>query len=121
MFNNSNFDNMFSKFSTTFNIMFVLSLIFFMLVFIFIILMIFSPKFRARIMGTQIKATKYMIDDNKNNLKDIAHATGDIVNPQITRTVKAFKDGLKDQNYCKYCGKTIDIDSIFCKHCGKKQ
>ena len=83
--------------------------------------MIFSPKFRTKIMGTQVKATKYVLDEHKDNLHDIANTTGDIVNPQITKTVRAFKDGLKDQVYCKHCGESIDSDSKFCKSCGKEQ
>ena len=34
-------------------------------IFIFTFIMIFSPKVRAKMMGKQIKATKYMIDENK--------------------------------------------------------
>lgn len=115
-----------SIFGNTFqiaNVMFTVVPIIIGVIFIFVMLMIFSPKLRAKLMGTQIKATKYMIDENKDNLASIANTASDIATPNITKTVRAIKAGLKfqEQMYCKYCGAFIDSDSNFCKSCGKKQ
>lgn len=117
-------------------------------IFIFVILSIFSPKFRGKLMSHQVKAVKHMTDyskedlediatnisdssinakkkilnKNKENLKDIADAEAYILSDSIKTKAKAIKDGLSDEKmYCKHCGNLIDSDSIFCKKCGKKQ
>ena len=116
---------------------------------IFLILMMFSPKLRAKMMGQQVKSMKYMLDENKDNLTDIATTTGgiaaqsfnniinenedalrnstnkvsDIAAPAIEKTTRAIKKGFteSDNVYCKHCGASIDSDSKFCKSCGKEQ
>lgn len=130
-----------------FNIMFIFSIIVFILIFSFVIMTFVSPKFRGKMMSRQIKSLKYMTDyskddlesamtnlgevsvntkssilnNNEDKLKDIADKTANINKDAITTTVSAIKKGIKDNIYCKYCGKEIDIDSKFCKHCGKEQ
>lgn len=131
-----------------FNIIFVFSSIFICVVFVFTFLMIFSPKLRAKMMGKQIKATKYMMDENKENLTDITTTAGNIfvqsgenildenedtLKDMATRTANISKDGIEitarairkgiteDELYCKHCGEVIDADSKFCKKCGKQQ
>ena len=91
------------------------------IIFILTLLMIVSPKIRAKFMSRQIKATKYMIDEVENDLTDIATKRANINKEGIEITAKAIKDGLKDTVYCKYCGEKIDKDSKFCKICGKEQ
>ncbi len=116
---------------------------------IFTFVMIFSPKLRGKMMSRQIKGVKYMMDESKDDLTNIATTAGDIAaktqknildqNEDILRdvatrkanvhkdaietTVRAIKDGLseKDTIYCKHCGKRIEKDSRFCKYCGKEQ
>ena len=117
-------------------------------IFIVVIASIFSPKFQGKMMGKQIKATKYMIDETKDdieniaatmgnvginskkkiydenydNLRDIATKKANIHKEEVEITTKAIKDGLSDNKmYCKHCGDLIDSDSEFCKHCGKRQ
>jgi len=116
--------------------------------FIFTFAMILSPKLRGKFMSHQIKATKYMLDDSKDTLEDIAATVGgvgarsrkkildqneDILRESETREaniskdaiaikMRAIRDGLqKDEMYCKHCGEAIDKDSTFCKYCGKEQ
>lgn len=131
-----------------FEIMFTIVPIIIAVIWVFTIAMIFSPKLRAKFMGKQLKATKYMLDENKENLADMASTVGDITIDSTERiineneeqlrnistkkaniskegietTVRAIKKGLtEDVMFCKYCGQSIDSDSRFCKSCGKEQ
>ena len=131
-----------------FDILFIVVPIFVVSIFIFVFAMILSPKLRGRMMSRQIKATKYMLDESKNdltdmietggdifvnasknildeheaNLKNIVTKSADVTKDGIETTVRAIKDGItKDKVFCKHCGNSIDDDSKFCKHCGKEQ
>lgn len=131
-----------------FDLMFVIVPIFIACVFVFTIAMIISPKLRGKMMSRQIKATKYMLDESKNDLTDIATTSSDIfiqaqkeilnnneedlknmqtkkanINKEsIEITANALKNGFSfSKIYCKYCGTSIDNDSKFCKKCGKEQ
>ena len=77
----------------------------------------FSPK----IAKLNAKGAKYIQQETKEDLKDIASTKADIHGEAITKSFKAVKKGLKDTKYCKHCGAEIDADSTFCKECGKKQ
>lgn len=117
MFNN------FNQTFSTFNIIFIITSIFIGLVFIFVILSIVNPKFRAKLMSRQIRATKQMIDYSKDDLKDIVDMEADIKKGYVKTMAKSIKEGLTEENtiYCKHCGSMIDSDSRFCKKCGKEQ
>lgn len=130
-----------------FDIMFIIVPIFIGVVFIFTFAMIISPKLRGKIMSRQIKATKYMMDNSKEDLESIGTTAGnvsvnvrknvldaneDVMRDMATReaninkeavetTARAIRDGfVGDSIYCKYCGSKIDEDSKFCKKCGKE-
>ena len=81
----------------------------------------FSPEIRK----LTIKAHKYQIEENKQDLTDIANTTAEIHKDAVKTTVSAIKDGLTEdtdpQMYCKHCGAQIDANSRFCKVCGKEQ
>lgn len=77
----------------------------------------FKPEFTK--MGT--KTTKYIQEENKEDLADIASTKADISSEAITKVAQSVKKGLKDTKYCKYCGAEIDADSKFCSACGKEQ
>ena len=77
--------------------------------------------FKPEIAKLKTKTTKYIQEENKEDLKDIASNTADITSEAITTTTKAIKKGMKDTKFCKHCGKEIDKDSKFCSHCGKEQ
>lgn len=77
--------------------------------------------FSARIQKLMIKQARYMQDQNKETLSDMASAQADIGSEAITKVAKSVKEGLEDHKFCKYCGAEIDADSKFCPYCGKEQ
>ena len=77
--------------------------------------------FAPGINKTMIKTAKYIQEDNKEDLKDIASTEAEIKEAAITRTAKAVKNGFVDTKFCKHCGEEIDADSKFCSKCGKEQ
>ena len=79
--------------------------------------------FRPEILKLSTKSTKYIINDNKDDLTDITNTSADIVDGAITQTTRAVKRGLTQEEsmFCKYCGAQIDTDSKFCNKCGKEQ
>ena len=104
-----------------FDSMFIIVPIFIGLVFIYVIAMLISPKFRGKMMSKQIKASKYMMDESKDDLKSISDNMAYATKDGLKTAAGAIKEGLTQNAFCKYCGTEIDIDSIFCKKCGRKQ
>lgn len=106
-----------------FDVMFIIVPIFIVLVFVFVILMMFSPKARGKMMSKQIKAAKYMIEESKDDIEKISTNMANVTKEGIETTTRAIKKRFtKDEGiYCKHCGSLIDRDSKFCKNCGKEQ
>ena len=79
--------------------------------------------FRPEISKLSTKSTKYIINNNKDDLTDITNTSADIIDDAITQTARSVKRGLsqKESMFCKHCGAQIDIDSKFCNKCGKEQ
>lgn len=77
--------------------------------------------FTPSIMKVQIKTQKHVINENADDLKNIADTGADIVSGGVGKIVKTVKDNIKDNKFCKFCGKEIDGESIYCPFCGKKQ
>ena len=108
------------------NILFIIVPIFIGFCFVFTFVMIFSTKARGKMMSRQIKATRYMMDESKEDIKsisdDMAYATKDGIKVTSSSFASGIKEGLNGEEsmYCKYCGSVIDSDSTFCKNCGKK-
>lgn len=106
-----------------FKVMIYLVPILSILIFILTIILIFSPKARGKMMSQQVKATKYMLDESKEYIKDISTNMAEATKDSIETTTRAIKKGFTENEkiYCKHCGSSIDEDSKFCKHCGKEQ
>ncbi|MBE6039036.1 MAG: zinc ribbon domain-containing protein [Anaerofustis stercorihominis] len=103
-----------------FNVMSFLFPFLFIGTFVFIIMSWVSPKFRGKMMSREIKAQKYMMEESKEDLRDIATTSAEATSEGIKITAKAIKEGFSEEMiFCKYCGKEIDADSRFCKHCGE--
>ncbi len=112
------------------------------------LMMVFSSKVRSKMFGRQMEISKSLLEDNKENFKDLARVgaqmqkeileenedvlkevsskSADIESVGIEKKAAAFKRGLtgegeKETKFCKHCGAKIEADSIFCKECGKKQ
>lgn len=94
----SGLDKIFGQADTITNVLFVFTIIFFILSLTFAFLLLFSPKFKNKIMGMNSK--------KKEKSEDI-------------KDVKDIKE-IDETIYCKYCGEEIDSDSIYCKNCGRK-
>lgn len=91
--------------------------------------------FLPNIQRAMIKTNKYVIDKNKEDLKDISQQSGEISALGAKEVAKSVTKGvmeevqpdnnLADKNekqiFCKHCGQKIDADSKFCSHCGKEQ
>lgn len=90
-----------------------------MLVFVSISCIIIG--FSAKIQSAMIKQARYIQDQNKNTLSDMASTQADINSEAITKVTKSIKEGFEDHKYCKHCGAEIDADSRFCPYCGKEQ
>ena len=97
----SGLDKIFGQADTITNVLFVFTIIFFILSFTFAILLLFSPKFKNKIMGMNSKS-------NKKKEK-----------PENIKEAKNIKE-IDETIYCKYCGEEIDSDSVYCKNCGRK-
>ena len=76
--------------------------------------------FAPNIAKLSVKTTKYIQNETKDDLKEIATTSADIASDAITITARAAKEGFADTVFCKYCGKQIDADSRFCSFCGKE-
>ena len=81
-------------------------------------------------MGIGICATSDAIDGNEDELRNVVDKGSDIASGGIFKTARAFGRGIKESfggakgqadAYCKYCGASIDADSVFCKKCGRQQ
>ena len=77
--------------------------------------------FRPEIAKMNTKSIKFIQEENKDDLKDIANNTAEITQDAITTTAEAVKKGFQDTKFCKHCGAKIDSDSKFCSKCGKEQ
>jgi len=77
--------------------------------------------FRPEITKMSTKSARYIQQENKEDLTDIANITADIAGGAITKTTRAIKKGIKDTKFCKLCGAEIDADSKFCNSCGGEQ
>jgi len=88
---------------------------------IFLTIVSFMPNLQK----LAIKTSKYIIEENKQDLKDISSSGAEIVSEGVTKVTKAVKKGLTEDDsekmYCKYCGGKIDKDSKFCSFCGGEQ
>lgn len=80
----------------------------------------FIQGFKPEITKQSLKTTKFIQEENEDELQQIITKNAEIHSEAITNTAKAVKSGLNETMYCKYCGEKIDIDSQFCKHCGNK-
>ena len=110
-------------FGVMFSIIPIMAIGLIIFVFILVFVLMFSPKARGKMMSKQIKATKYMVDETKDDIEDISTNLANATKDGIETTTRAIRKGFTEEEgmYCKHCGGKIDKDSTFCKHCGKEQ
>ena len=75
----------------------------------------FSPELTKM----QTKSAKYIQNENREDLREIATTSAEITSDAVSITARAVQKGLRKTVFCKHCGKEIDADSKFCSHCGK--
>ena len=77
--------------------------------------------FRAEFTKMFTKSAKYIQQENKEDLADMATTAAEITKEAVAITTEAVKEGFSDTMYCKHCGAKIAKDSRFCKECGGAQ
>ncbi len=78
--------------------------------------------FRPEISKMTAKSAKYIQQENKQDLTDIASTNAEIISGAVQKTAEAVKQGFAEEKmFCKHCGAQIDADSTFCNKCGKQQ
>lgn len=73
----------------------VLIFIITIVVFIFVFILMFNPKIRGKFMSKQIKATKYMMDDSKDDIQDVSTNLAKATKDSIEITTRAIKKVLQ--------------------------
>lgn len=78
-----------------------------------------------------VQTQREFYENNADDLRYVSRASADIEAEAIRRKAQAFKEGFATdttnktsssmQKYCKYCGASIDYDSLYCNKCGEKQ
>ena len=81
-----------------------------------------NPNLQGKMLSSQVKSLKYMMDDSKDTLKSLANDMADINADSIESSARAVKKGLTEEDgvACPHCGKKIDKDSKYCKYCGDR-
>lgn len=77
--------------------------------------------FKPEITKMRASSTKYVMEQNKGDLRDIANVSAEISKDAVSTIAGAVKEGVSDTIFCKHCGAKIDADSKFCSSCGKEQ
>lgn len=77
--------------------------------------------FAPEISRLSAKTRKYIQEENKEDLTDIADTHADIIGGAVQKVTGSVREGMKKSKFCKYCGAEIDEDSLYCNMCGKKQ
>jgi uncharacterized membrane protein len=77
--------------------------------------------FKSEMAKMATQSAKYIQQQNKEDLSEIASTQAEIMKDAVETTAGAVKEGLADTKFCKHCGAKIDEDSRFCKECGKEQ
>lgn len=85
---------MFSTFNNVFSVIMVFGFVFSAGVFAFILLNIFSPNFRSKVMKHQLNMQKRIISDNKQSLSDIQQLSSDVQIDAVKNTLENHKDDL---------------------------
>ena len=77
--------------------------------------------FNPEITKMWMKSAKYIQQENKEDMADMATAQAEMYKDALAMTAQVVKEGVADMKYCKHCGAKIDADSRFCKECGGAQ
>ena len=66
-----------------------------------------NPNLQGKMLSSQVKSLKYMMDDSKDTLKNLTDDMTDITKDSVEATARAVKKGLTEE------------DGVACPHCGK--
>ena len=90
------FSLLFTNVPVGFKIMSVLVPVLAVGIFVFVFAMLLSPKLRGKVMSRQVKATKYMLDESKDTLTDIATTAGGIAADSADNILQQNEQTLTD-------------------------
>ena len=77
--------------------------------------------FRPELTKLSVRSAKYIQQENREDLKDMAPTSAEISEDAVSTLAAAFREsGRPDKIFCKHCGAAIDSDSVFCSKCGRK-
>ncbi len=81
-----------------------------------------NPNLQGKMLSSQVKSLRNMMDESKDTLKSLANDMADINADSVEATARAVKKGLTEEEgvACPHCGKKIDKDSKYCKYCGAR-
>ena len=77
--------------------------------------------FRPEIVKLSVRTAKYVQEENKEDLTDMADTGADIISDAVKKVASSVNDGMRKSKFCKHCGAEIDEDSRYCSRCGKEQ
>lgn len=77
--------------------------------------------FRPEIIKLSTKTAKYVQEENKEDLTDMADTGAEIISGAVKKVASSVSDGMRKSKFCKHCGAKIDEDSRYCSQCGKEQ
>lgn len=80
--------------------------------------------FAPQIAKLNIKLSKHIQEQNKDDLAQIASTNAVLSQDAIKKTASAVKRGIDEEcagKFCCQCGKKIASDAKFCSHCGAEQ
>ena len=67
------------------------------------------------------KSAKYIQEENKKDLTDIATNSAEIISDAVSITTKSVVKEVEKTAVCKNCGVALEEGSVFCNKCGEKQ
>ena len=79
----------------------------------------FAIGFSPELARLKVKSTRYIQDENREDLTELASSSAEIVSGAV-KTVANAARGDEKPRFCRHCGKSIPEDAKFCPACGEE-